>query len=390
MTANPWDMVAAAGAVASFIALASTYVLYPLAMRSLARRRARPWKMDDATFPTVTMVVCAHNEEGIIRRKIENFLALQYPAERLFLLVGSDGSTDATNAILAEYCDGTRLRSIAFDRLGKQRMTNELMRHVHTDVTVFSDANVLFDPVSITRMVRHFGDPAIGGVCGFQRMRPLSGSIAGESEERYWNYENRIKEWESSFYTTLGASGGMYAIRTALFVEHTTDWVADDLLLPMRIVGAGYRFAYDRTAVSDEETSISLRVEFRRKIRLMNGTLRTYPHLRKLFGALPRRIHWMLFFHKFLRWLSPAFVLLFAACTLLLLHIPFVFYGVFIPCLALVVLTVPGFLAELSGKKLGALSMPYYFFATNLAVLIAYFKLPFKHQGGIWERLPRR
>jgi cellulose synthase/poly-beta-1,6-N-acetylglucosamine synthase-like glycosyltransferase len=373
----------------SFGGLLVEFVIYPPVMRFLARTRMIPWRFDDAYLPSVTMVVAAHNEEEVIEAKIRNFLAIDYPPDRLFLWIGSDGSTDGTNEILSRLADGTRIRYITTERLGKPQVINEVMRRVNSEATVYSDANTMYHPYSIRKMVRHFADASIGGVCGHLMMIPVEGSIAGESEIRYWSMENKLKNWEGRFQSTLGATGGIYAIRTRLFVDHPDTLAADDLLLPMRIVAQGYRCVFEPEALAEEGSALDVRTEFQRKIRVANTSMRVVPFLRPVFHRFPPRVRWMFRFHKYLRWVSPVFLALLFLSAAALWAIPLVFYGVILPLACLLVFVALGWVAERQSKGIGALAMPYYFFATNAAIFLAYFKVFSSNSRGTWDRLPR-
>lgn len=378
------------GAV-SLLAILSNYVFYPIAIAILARLFPRSWKIDDEFQPAVTMILAAYNEEAVIREKLRNFLSLDYPADRLFLLVGSDGSTDATNAILEEFADGERIRYFQFPRGGKPKTINSLFRHVTTPIAVLTDTNVMYRRDAVKRLVRHFVDPTVGGVCGYQRTTPIGDSIAGESEHRYWEFENALKRWEGTYATTLGAAGGMYAIRTELYQpQPEIGTVADDLLLPLRIVAHGSRIVYDETALSEEETSPNLKAEFRRKVRIAIATFNTIPQILALFKMLPLKVRVMLVFHKFLRWFVPLFMLVFLVSALALSSLRWIQLSVFVPLGVFGLFVVAGWIADRFEQRLGAFSMPYYFFTSNLALLVALLKLPFqKKTTGAWERSVR-
>ena len=366
------------------LSLLATYGLYPALMAVLSKLRSSPWKLDDAHYPEVTMVVAAYNEAAVIRQKVENFLAIDYPADKLSLIVGSDGSSDDTDSILAGYADGRRINAVALPRGGKPKAINRLMGMVRSPIVVFSDANTLFQRDSIRLLTRHFADAHVGGVCGNSILLPVGGSIAGESEHRYWVLENLLKQWEGSVATTLGATGGMYAIRRELYEAQPEEGqLAEDLLLPLRIVSKGYRFVYESAAMSTEETSPSLGDEFRRKVRVGLCSYMTFPHILRLH--LPARIQCMLFFHKYLRWLSPLLLLLLAIAGFGLRQVPLVRLFLLYPIIAFVLLAIPGFIADMAGRKLGVLSMPYYFIATNAALLYAWVKLPFYSGVSVWD-----
>jgi biofilm PGA synthesis N-glycosyltransferase PgaC len=371
----------------SLLALLTTYLLYPAAMGVLAAVRTRPWHRDETLLPSVTMIVAAYNEEGIIEEKVRNFLAIDYPADRLFLAVGSDGSSDRTDEILRRFADDRRIRGFAFERGGKSKTINRTVAEVDTPYLVFSDANTMYEPRAIRRLMRHFADPAIGGVCGNLRLHPVNESVGGAGESTYWSFENLLKRWEGAVVSTLGAAGGIYAIRRELFEPQPESvLIADDYLLPLRILRRGYRFVYDAEALAFESTEVSMRREFRRKIRVGIGTLNTKDDLAPVLRSLPWSVRTMHFAHKRLRWVAPFFILALLILVPLLSGIPWVRDFFLLPMLGFLLLAAAGLIAEFFDRRLGLLSLPFYFLAINTALFIAWFKLAQARRSTTWER----
>ena len=371
----------------SLFAVITTYGLYPLSMLVLSALRARPWKQDEQLLPPVTMVVAAHDEEAVIEEKLRNFLAIDYPADRLFLLVGSDGSVDRTDEILKRFDDGIRIRTFSYPQSGKMATVNRLMHEVRTPFVIFSDANTMYEVSAARRLMRHFADERVGGVCGNLLLRDASRSVGSSGERTYWSYENLLKKWEGRAISTLGATGGIYAIRSEMYeAQPEAEQVADDLLLPMRIVSRGGRFVYDDTARAVEETMPSMRGEFRRKIRVGVGTFNTMRHIRLHASEIGTGIKSMFFLHKFLRWIVPFFILIVLFSALGLSDHGWVRYYLLAPAAVIIILGLAGWLAEMSGRSLGRLSLPFYFLAINLALLIAWYRFLFQKSSATWER----
>lgn len=388
---NTFEYIGLGLGALALLALLTTYALYPAAMALLATVRRRPWRRDEELLPPVTMVVAAYNEAGLIAEKIANFHALDYPADRLFLVLGSDGSSDGTNDILTRHADGERVRAFLYDRGGKMKTVNRLVETVHTPYIVFSDANTMYEPRSIRRLMRHFADPSIGGVCGNLRLTPVSQSVGGAGESTYWSFENMIKRWEGEVISTLGASGGIYAIRRELYeTQPEGTQVADDFLLPLRILRRGHRFVFDADAVGVEGTEPSMRREFRRKIRVGIGTLNTMRALAPVLRGLPFSVRAMLFAHKWLRWTAPFFMLFLIILIPILSGIDWVHDFFFLPMLGFLLLALVGWIAELFDRRLGVFSLPFYFMAINTALFIAWFKIAQAHRNATWERDDRR
>jgi cellulose synthase/poly-beta-1,6-N-acetylglucosamine synthase-like glycosyltransferase len=282
--------------------------------------------------------------------------------------------------------DGERIRFFRFERGGKMKTVNRLVERVDTPFVVFSDANTMYDVQSVRRLMRHFADPSIGGVCGNLRLDPVNESVGGAGESTYWSFENLLKRWEGNVVTTLGATGGIYAIRRELYApQPESAQVADDLLLPLRILHGGYRFVYDAEALAFEGTEVSMRDEFRRKIRVGIGTLNTRHTIAPLLRDLSFGVRVMLFSHKWLRWMAPFFILALLLLIPLLSGIWWVQSFLLIPLLVFLFLAAAGWLAELLGRRLGLLSLPFYFLAINTGLLIAWLRVAQAKRVATWE-----
>lgn len=386
-TVNFIDIIALAVLLFSLLALAASYVFYPLVLRWAAKRYHRPWRIDETQLPSVTMVVAMYNEEEIIAEKVANFLAIDYPPEKLTLLIGSDGSRDRSEELLAAaHAANARVQWRGYDRGGKMRTVNRLLSDVRSDVVVFSDANTMYRPDSIRAMVRHFADERVGGVSGNLQLIATRSNVGSEGESTYWSFENRMKEWEGGIRTTLGAPGGMYAIRAELFEaqpEHTT--VADDFLLPMRIVARGHRVVFEKASIASETTSPGMKDEFLRKIRVARTSFACIPYILRLWRQYPASVRWMLVMHKFLRWIGPFLLLLLASSITVLSGHALVAMLLFYPMLVVVGLSALGWLLEALDSRAGVLGMPYYFLAVNAALLLGWVTLPLHRSRTTWE-----
>ena len=373
----------------SALALLHTYVFYPLSLVVITlfqkqRETQRPFDPLSA-LPTVTIICAAHNEEFVVQKKVENFFELEYPADKLLLLIGSDGSTDGTNAILQSYEHHPRVWVRYFDRSGKPATINRLVREVSGDLIVFTDANTLFAPDAILKFVRHFSDPQIGGVCGNLQLIPSSCSIGALGEEAYWEFETWLKKMEGKIYSTLGATGAVYAIRRELFFEQPTDGqYADDFLLPLRITAKGFKIIFDRELAAFEETTSSMTREFSRKIRVAVGTFNTISLVRDIASHFPPFVRYALFSHKYLRWTVPFTLLgVFASSLLLFLSTGSLGLLLFIEGCFLFFVAL-GWIGELFRLRLGKISLPFYYCTINLALLIGWCKFFFTKPASTW------
>jgi glycosyltransferase involved in cell wall biosynthesis len=297
--------------------VAAGYVVLPAVILVRGRLRARPIAAADHE-PTVTVVIAAHDEEAAIGSRLANLSQLDYPSNRLDVVIASDGSTDRTNAIVAAWPD-RRVRLLALPRVGKAVALNEAVAAATGEIVVFSDANSLFQPDAIRAIVRPFADPAVGGVAGDQRYAKggRTESVA-TGERRYWDLDRILKVAESSAGNVISATGAIYAVRREL-VPTIVAGVTDDFYASTAVVAAGRRLVFAADAVAIEPVAASGGIEFGRKVRVMTRGLRGVVLRRGLLD--PRRTGFyavQLGWHKLLRRLMVLPLLAVAASSVLL------------------------------------------------------------------------
>ncbi|HET6437228.1 MAG TPA: glycosyltransferase family 2 protein, partial [Anaeromyxobacter sp.] len=263
-------------------------------------RRATP---GGQSWPRITIVFSAFDEEACIGAKLENCLALDYPPDRLEILLGCDGCTDRT-AQLAREVGGSRVTvQELFPRAGKASVLSRLVPHAQGDLVVLTDANVLLDRGALRALVRRFRDGAVGAVVG--RLRLYNPSRREFEETLYWRYETTLKYLEGKWGCVLGANGGIYAIRRLLFSPLPADTVTDDFVVPARIAVRGWRIPFAPDAVAFEETTEDAGREFGRRARIGAGN---WQALSLVPGLLDPRSGFLFFSfvsHKLLRWATP-------------------------------------------------------------------------------------
>ena len=246
-------------------ALAWTHVGYPAVAEIAARLRPRPVREDETAEPSVTVIVAAYNEESVIERRLENLLALDYPAEKLAVVVASDASTDATNELVeAVAAREPRVRLLACERGGKVAAQNRAVRETATDVVAFSDANATWAPAALRWLVANLADPEVAYVCGQLRLEDAAGT---NREGAYWRYELMLREAESRLGSITGGNGSIYALNRADYVEVDPRW-GHDLSFPYRMVQEGRRAVYEPRAHAFEKPTPSNETEYRRKVRM--------------------------------------------------------------------------------------------------------------------------
>jgi cellulose synthase/poly-beta-1,6-N-acetylglucosamine synthase-like glycosyltransferase len=245
-------------------ALAWTQAGYPLVAAALARVRGRPVRKGDVT-PAVTVVVAAHNEEEVIERRIENLLALDYPAHRFDVVVASDASIDRTDELVeAAAAQDPRVRLLRCPRGGKVAAQNRAVRETTAEILAFSDANAQWRPDALRKLMRNFADPDVAYVCGGHFYEAADGT---NREGTYWRWESWLRRNESAVGSVTGGIGPIYAVRRADYVEVDPRF-GHDLALPYLMVQRGRRAVFEPDALAWEKPSRNIEDEYRRKVRM--------------------------------------------------------------------------------------------------------------------------
>lgn len=285
--------------------LAYCCLFYPLIVFLLARLFPRPVRKGDET-PLVTVLIPAHNEAGIIRRKIENTLELDYPQGLMEVLLISDGSDDGTGEIAAS-CAGPGVTVIAYPkRQGKLRALLAALPQARGDILVFSDASGMLGRDALREMVSNFADPQVGCVCGYYRS-PALAKRGKDGELAYWDYEFAIKRAESRFSTLLGATGAMYAVRRRVFIPPDPDMINDDFAIPALVTLNGFRTVLEERAVVDDyDPGMG---DFKRRVRVAAGNWQQLFRLPRLLSPRNPVVCWQFVSHKLLRMVSPLLVI---------------------------------------------------------------------------------
>lgn len=369
----------------SLITLVYTYLGYPVFLWAITRLIPLKKTRSDAVLPHVTMIIAAYNEAKVIAAKLENCLALDYPAEKLNFIVVSDGSSDATNAIVSgKAASETHIRLLDLPRGGKAAAINTAMKKADGEIVVFSDANTLYEPAALGKLVRHFADTRTGCVCGRLSYRNPGKVISGHGESAYWRYETALKKMESKLGYVAGANGAIYAIRKDLFELLPDGTINDDFFISMRIVLRGFKCLYEAEALAYEEVAPDAKSEFHRHVRDGAGH---YIAVRQLIGllspflGLKAFIYWS---HRILRWAAP-FILIcvFVANAALSARQPYSI--LFLIQAAFYFLATMGYFISHWRKIPILLYMPFYFCNLNLALLFGFFKVLSGSIKPTWE-----
>lgn len=348
--------------------------------------------LDDDSLPEVTLLVAAYNEESVVKEKIENSLALDYPSKLLHLLWVTDGSTDQTNKLLEEY--GRVEILYQPERQGKTAALNRAMEYVKTPIVVFTDANTMINSGAIREIVNCFKDSTVGCVAGEKRIATKErDNAAGGGEGLYWKYESALKRLDGRLYSAMGAAGELYAIRTELFEKMGTDTLLDDFILSMRIVQRGYRIAYCAEAYAIEGGSADMNEERKRKIRIAAGGLQSIWRLRGLMNIFKYGVvSFQYVSHRVLRWsVTPLalFTLLPLNVLLVLVTNHYVYSVLLVAQILFYLLAYGGYVLSKRQIKNKFLYVPYYFMFMNVNVVRGVFYLSKKKGNGTWEKAKR-
>jgi poly-beta-1,6-N-acetyl-D-glucosamine synthase len=342
------------------------YLGYPLLVTALAKHRTRSRK--HAGYRRVTVLFCAHNEGAVLPEKIANCKALDFPTELLEFRVGSDGSTDGTNALLQAWAKNPRVHlTLSPDRVGKTALLNRIVPTAAGEIVLFSDASTLLPPDAVQRHVGHYTDSTVGCVGGDLVFVNAERSPVSGAHGAYWRYERYLRRCESSLGILACVAGANYSIRRALW-RSVEPRFADDCNSPLNVIEQGYRVVYDPEASAAEVAAESSTGLMRRRVRMVTRDLEAIlarPALLNPF-RFPG-VAWSLWSHKLLRWLGAPLLVMLLVSNLFLLHRP-LFQATFGCQLVFYALSLVGYLLQGEGRSRW-LSLPLYFSLSNLAAL---------------------
>jgi poly-beta-1,6-N-acetyl-D-glucosamine synthase len=355
------------------------YLGYPVVLAALRLAIRRPIKKQPIT-PSLSVLVPAYNEARVIARKIDNFLALDYPPDLIELVIASDGSSDQTVEIAQNLADGTRIRVLAFPQnRGKVGTLNASIAELRGELIVFSDAPAMLQADSLRELVANFADPSVGAASGMYKVVKADQVNIGASEDFYWKYETFLKLQESQLASTLGAHGHLYAIRKELYPFPPPETINDDYVIPVSVLRKGFRSVYEPSAIVYEEAHEM--TGFGRRVRIMAGNIQ---QLREIHGLLqPFRPLELFFFisHKLTRLLVP-FAMLIALLSNALLLGSRLYAAMFCAQLAFYFLATYGALWRLRPKPL---MLPYYFSMINLAMFFGFYHAMTSRRSLAWK-----
>jgi cellulose synthase/poly-beta-1,6-N-acetylglucosamine synthase-like glycosyltransferase len=369
--------------------IAYVYFGYPLLLWLGAIGRRELVRREFAAYPLISIIVAAHNEESCIEEKLLNLLALDYPRDRVEILIGSDGSSDRTEAIVRRFArEGVGLVSFP-QQHGKSAMQNSLVAAACGEILVFTDSDCLLPRAAVSRLLENFADPRVGLVSACPRFRNASETAVTGNESLYLRYETWLRQRESELGVLAMASGSLFAVRRSLW-QPLAPHFGDDFVLPLRVIRAGTINRIDSrvvafTSLSQTRAAGMLRMKSRIVSKDFSALLAHRDLLNPLRYGSASTALWS---HKLLRWLVPYFLLGLLTSNALLLARPcmsaFLYLQIVFYAAALI-----GFASRNRRTRL-PWQVPMSFCLVNFAALVGTAKALAGRSSGVWkpERRP--
>lgn len=356
-----------------------TFFGYPLLAGAAAKWWPRPVRQAPIR-PTVTLLIPAYNEAAVIAAKLNNSLALDYPSDRLTIVVVADGSDDETAVITQQFQPQGIQLYYQPQRQGKIAAVNRVMPHLNSDIVVFTDANAMLEPGTLTAIVRNFADPDVAAVAGAKK-------VTAGGEGLYWRYESYLKQCDSRLSSVMGAAGELFAVRHGLFAPPEQDSIIEDFVMSMRLVADGWRVVYEPEAIAREPAATTLNADWQRRTRIAAGGFQSVRRLPQLLHPRQGRVAWQYVSHRVLRWAVTPFLLPLAYLLNLALW-PRPFYQLLLLGQTLFYLLAGwgGWRAR-QGVRRGLPYTIFFFCFTNLAALAGFWRYVTNRQPVTWQKV---
>ncbi len=336
-------------------------------------------------YPMVTFLITAYNEEKSIKEKVEDTLGLDYPDDKLEIIVASDGADDKTDNIVKEFTD-KRIRLFRVEgRVGKTETQNQAVKIACGDIIIFSDATTKYEKQAIRNIVRNYADLNVGAVSGRYRYIDPNKTQIGTGTVAFWDYENFIKMKQTRINTITGCCGCIYSVRKELYVPLPRD-IISDLVEPLKILEKGYRIVFEPEALAYETACEKSEEEFRMRIRVISRGMRGLLYMKKLFNPFKYGlISFQLISHKILRWMISLFAIILYLTSFFLINKNYFYFVFFLLQSGFYFLALTGWLMDFMGKKTKILSFPLYFCVVNIASMVALIKVIMRRKDIAWK-----
>lgn len=366
----------------SLAALVYVYVGYPLIVYLVGRIRPKGVARGDFE-PKVTVLITAYNEEAAIAAKIANTLEIDYPKEKLEVIVASDGSTDRTDEIARSFANVRVFRQEG--RVGKTFTQNKAIEQATGEIILFSDATTDYRPNVLRELLPNFADPSVGCVAGKLVYVDDSSSNVGAGAQSYWNYETFLKEAESRACSLIGASGCLYAVRRSAYREMYPEACSDFLICTV-VFAQGLRSVYEPNAVCFEQTNRRTDKEMKMRVRVISQTFTDLWRNRSMLNPIRSGFYAVqLISHKLLRYAVPVFLAGALVSSAALAPGDAFFKLAFLAQAVFYAAAAVGYLLERAGVRIGPLAIPHYFVLANLASVLGFYKFLRGERYATWE-----
>ena len=360
------------------------YAGYPLLVflaSALLRRHVHKHDRE----PKISVLIAAYNEVRHIGRTLDVMLQSDYPSHQLQIIVISDGSTDGTDEVVRGYADRGVLLLRQEPRNGKTAALNAAVPHATGELLVFADANSMYEPTALRHLAANFADPSVGYVTGKLGYRNPDGSLTGDGCSLYMRYENFLRTCESNLGSLVGVNGGIDAVRRALYVPMQPDDLPD-MVLPLRVVGSGFRVVYDPEALLTEQANGNAHDEYRMRVRVSLRAIWTLADMREMLNVRRHGFFAVqLLSHKALRYLAFAFMVLMFVLAGVLWSDGVIYQAALVGQVVIGVCALFGYVAEQYRWQTRVLAVPYYLLLVNLAASQAWIKFLRGERHRVWR-----
>lgn len=372
----------------SFFLIVYVYFLYPLVAKLFTFFIKRKVIKDYSGnyLPSVSLIMAAYNEEKHIEAKIKNCLSLDYPKDKLEIIIGSDGSDDRTNEIANKYAE----REIRFfpysQRRGKMAVINDNVSKAKGELLVFSDIYERFEVDAIKKLIRNFFDPTVGAVTGNHISNPSDTEI-GRGTLLYWRYQRWLQRVESQLYSILSCDGTIYACRRNLYVAPPAGTINDDKAVPLGVIKQGYRVVFEPEAIARGDLIDDAKSFFKQKIRGQAGMYQIFWLFKDMF--IPRKpfVLWFIFMSHGVGPVMVPWLLLVLLLANIGLYSTFPYNYILFLQLLFYGSSVIGAVTNRLGIRIPFLYLSYFFVISNLASLVGCWAFVFKLQKAAWQKV---
>ncbi len=363
--------------------IALVYFGYPLMLSLVAYFNKKPHNKNRIE-PYVTLLIPAYNEENVIREKLNNSLSLDYPKEKIEILLILDECTDKTKDIAEQYIDKGIKIIEQKPRRGKMAALNMAVSQARGEILLFTDADVLLDAKSVMNLVENFSDNNIGCVGGELHYESDRNSLVEAGEGLYFSYDKFLRSKESDMQTLFVVSGSIYAMRKSLFTTIRED-LADDFINPISVASKGVGVVYDQTAKAFGKIAKTTKDEFGQKVRMITQGFHGSTQIFKFINSKNFIYLFEFIFHKFLRWMVPLFLISIFVSNLFLLNLRF-YQVIFYAQILFYLLALAGFFLQERRINIKLFYIPFYFVLINTASLVGFLKFLTGGTRGTWEK----